>query len=416
VEFQIQEGIPSVVDRILILGNDRTQRSVIERGIKLRENEPLSFAKMLQTQQALYGLGVFDHVRVTPQNPDSKAPYQNVVVRLQESKRFTIRYGFGYQEREKLRGTLELSQLNIFGSGRRADIRLRGSSIEQQALFSLQQPRFRAIPVDSYFTFSASQKSDVSYDSTRFNVSYQFSHPFGSHSWGMFRYNFKRVTLSDLKVSISEVDREDSPRNLSTFSVAYVSDTRDDYLDPTKGFFTTTDLGFTTRLLGSNSYISFLSQNSYYHRLPKSLLMAAALRIGLAHPYGGDTELPISERYFAGGASSLRGFETDFAGPLDPVTGNPLGGNSLVVGSLEVRVPLFRFIHLAGFYDTGNVFQRISDTALSGFSHTMGIGLRIKTPFGPLRADYGLNLNLTPEQRRQGLDCGHLFITVGPPF
>jgi outer membrane protein insertion porin family len=417
VEFRIDEGTQSVVDHILVLGNERTRPSAIDKRIKLKQNEPLSLAKLLQTQQALYGMGIFDQVRVTPQNAESTERFQDVVVRLQEARRYTIRYGFGYQEREKLRGTVELTDLNFFGSGRRADLRLRGSSVEQGAILSFQQPQIRPLPVDSYLTFSALQRSEVSFDSRRFNLSYQYSHPFGGHSWGMLRYNFNNVRIFNLRVSESEIGREDTPRNLSTFSVAFVNDSRDNYLDPAKGFFSSTDFGVTSKLLGSNDYVSFFTQNSYYHSIPGSLLMAASVRFGAAHPYGGDQSLPISERFFAGGGSSLRGFDTDYAGPLDPETHMPLGGNALAIGSMEIRIPFFRFIHLAGFYDTGNVFRTVGDLRLSGFSHSVGLGLRIKTPFGPLRADYGINLNLSPEQRKnQGLNRNHFFITVGPPF
>jgi outer membrane protein insertion porin family len=416
VAYEITEGVQSIVDRIFVLGNDHTRRSVLSGKILLKESEPLSLGKLLQTQQSLYGIGVFDQVRVTPQNPDSTAAYQDVIVRLQESKRFTIRYGLGYQEREKLRGTLEFTDLNILGSGRRADIRFRGSSIEQQAIFSLQQPQFRAIPVDSYFTFSALRRRDVSFDSRRFNVSYQFSHPFGNHTWGMLRYNFKNVRVSSTALPISELGREDQPVNLNTFSTAFVNDTRDDYLDPSKGFFSSSDFGITPGLWGNNRYFSFFSQNSYYRQLPQSFLLAASLRFGAAHPWGDNPDLPISERFFAGGSSSLRGFETDYAGPLDSVANKPIGGNALFVGSMEIRVPVFRFLHFAGFYDTGNVFRNIGDIRYSEFSHTLGIGLRIKTPFGPLRADYGYNVNLPPALRQRGLTRGHLFITVGPPF
>jgi outer membrane protein insertion porin family len=416
VEFQISEGSQTMVDRVFVLGNERTRDSVINKRIHVNSNEPLSLGKLLQTQQSLYGLGIFDQVRVTPQNGESTAPYQDVVIRLQESRRFTVRYGVGYQEREKLRGTIELSDLNIFGTARRADLRLRGSSIEQQALLSFKQPEFRALPVESYFTLSALQRRDVSFDSKRFSLSYQFSHPFSSHIWGLLRYDFTNVRLSNLQVSESEVGREDTPRNLSTFSVAFVNDSRDNYLDPTKGFFSSTDFGITTKLLGSNDYFSFFSQNSYYRPLRKSLLMAGSLRLGLAHPFGGDVTIPISERYFAGGSSNLRGFETDYAGPLDPATNKPLGGNALVTASLEIRIPFFSFVHLAGFYDTGNVFRTIGDVRLPDFSHSLGLGVRIKTPFGPLRADYGYNLNLPPDLRNSGLSRGHLFITVGPPF
>jgi len=303
------------------------------------------------------------------------------------------------------------------GSGRRADLRLRGSSIEQQAILSFQQPQIRPLPVDSYLTFSALQKRDVSFDSRRFNLSYQYSHPFGGHSWGMLRYNFKKVVVFNSQVSEAELGREDAPCNLSTFSVAFVNDSRDSYLDPTKGFFSSTNFGVTTKvLLGSSDYVSFFTQNSYYHRIPGSLQLAASLRFGLARPYGGDESLPISERFFAGGGSSLRGFDTDYAGPLDAVTHKPVGGNALAIGSMELRIPFFRFIHIAGFYDTGNVFRTVSDIQLSGFSHTVGLGLRIKTPFGPLRADFGHNLNLSPDLVNLGLGRNHFFITVGPPF
>jgi outer membrane translocation and assembly module TamA len=73
-------------------------------------------------------------------------------------------------------------------------------------------------------------------------------------------------------------------------------------------------------------------------------------------------------------------------------------------------------VRLAGFYDTGNVFRNLSDIAFGGFSHTMGIGVRLKTPFGPLRADYGFNLNLSSDLRARGLTRGHFFVTIGPPF
>ncbi len=413
VEFRIDESVQSRIDQVIVLGNRRTRESVIDKRIKLRPNDPVSLGKMLETQQALYNVGVFDRVRVTPQNPDSVTPFQNVVVRLDEAQRFTVRYGLGYQEHEKVRGTIELSDLNILGIGQRADLRLRGSGVEQLAALSFQQPQFRFLPVNSYLTFSAQRKQEVSYDVKRFNLSYQYSYELNTHSWGMLRYNFRKVRVYNSKV---EPLREDTPRTLSTFSAIYINDTRDNYLDPEKGFFTSTDLSLTTKLLGSNNYYSLFTQNSYYRKLHGSLGMAASLRFGFAHPFGGDTDLPISERFFAGGASSLRGFDIDSAGPLDPKAFAPTGGNAIFVGNLELRTPPWHSVLLAGFYDTGNVFRTLSSFTLSDFSHTAGLGLRIRTPFGPLRADYGFNLNLPAQFRAHGFKSGHFFITIGPPF
>jgi outer membrane protein assembly factor BamA len=232
----------------------------------------------------------------------------------------------------------------------------------------------------------------------------------------MLRYNFRNVQVLSSLISQSEIAREDSPRNFSTFSAAFINDTRDNYLDPTKGFFSSTDFGVTPRVLSSQGFLSFFTQNSYYRKLPGSFLLASSLRFGAAHSLEQDPRLPVSERFFAGGSSSLRGFDTDYAGPLDLDSNKPLGGNALFVGSMEIRIPLFSFIHIAGLYDTGNIFRTISDININGFSHTLGGGLRIKTPFGPLRADYGCNLNLSSDLRQRGLKRGHFFITVGPPF
>jgi outer membrane protein insertion porin family len=217
-------------------------------------------------------------------------------------------------------------------------------------------------------------------------------------------------------VSVDELGGEDTRPNISTFSAIYINDTRDNYLDAEKGFFTSTNLSLTTKLLGDYNYFSLYTHSSYFKRLNPALLMAVNFRFGFANPFGEDTSLPISERFFAGGASSLRGFETDYAGPLDAVTNKPVGGNAIIVGNLELRFPVYRAIHVAGFYDVGNVYRSLSAIGNSRTSNTVGLGLRIKTPAGPLRLDYGINLNLSPDLRARNFKPRHLFITVGSTF
>ncbi len=415
VEFRIEEGTRLFVDRIFILGNNHTRDSVIAARIGLDEGEPLSLDKMLQTQQALSDLGVFDNVLVGQQFQESDTPHQNLIVRVKESRRYTVRYGLGYETREKVRGILELSDINVLGLAKRADLRFRASTVEQAAILTLQQSQVQFLPVNSYLSLSASAEDEVSFDQTRFNTSYQFSKPLSTHSWALLRANYRNVRVYNLQVS-EALAREDAPRNLTTLSAIYVNDTRDNFLDAEQGFFTSTNLSVTTRWLGSNNYLSLYTQDSYHRRIPGNLVLAASLRVGLARPYGRDDSIPISERYFAGGASSLRGFGTDRAGPVDPETGEPTGGNSLLIGNLELRLPLVRMVRLAGFYDGGNVFGRIKDIRFADFSHTIGIGLRVKTPLGPLRLDYGYNLNLPERLKGYGYKPGHFFITIGPPF
>ncbi len=425
VNFEIQQGEQSSVDNVVVVGRNRTRASVIEKRIKLKPDEPLSLGKMLETQQALYSTGVFDLVRVDPQNPESSAPYQNVIVHVQEARPRTLRYGLGYQEREKVRGILELSDLNLFGLGQSVDLRLRGSKIEQAGLLSFKQPQIRFLPIDSYLTFSGGKKQQISFTERRLDLSYQYSRPINDHTWGMLRYSFTNVRVSQVTPDLL---REEAPRNLSTISAFYVNDTRNNYtdtnaryLDPQKGFFTSTNVGFTVNHGGSGYYVSLFSQNSYYRKLLGTLLMASSFRAGLLLPIGGDTHIPvgeripISERFFAGGSSSLRGFATDRAGPLGR-NNEPIGGNALLIANQELGVPVMNWLEIAGFYDVGNVFTHLTAVRWSDISHTVGIGLRLKTPFGPIRLNYGFNLSLSAHLKALGYKQGHFSLTLGPPF
>jgi len=415
VTFAIEEGGQSFVNRILVLGNERTRESVISSRIRLSENEPLSLSKLLESEQTLYELGIFDGVRVGPQNPEHVTGHQDVVVRITESDKYMLRYGFGYQEREKVRGIFQVTNLGFLGRARRLDLSLRASAVEQAAVISVQQARISYLPVNSYLSVSYSHEEEVSYTASRANFSYQYSHPLNTHSWAIGRFNFQDVRLSDVSSS-AELDREDEPRRLSTFSAIYVNDTRDNYFDATRGFFTSTDLGVTTKLLGSNNYLRLYTQNGYHRPLLSFLDMGLGLRIGYLRPYGGDKEVPISERFFVGGPSSLRGFKTDMAGPLDPKTKDPVGGNVLLVANAELRMPIWRFLRAALFYDGGNAFRSWKEISASTFSHAVGIGLRIRTPIGPLRFDYAFNLNLNEELRSLQYPKTLFFFTIGNPF
>jgi outer membrane protein insertion porin family len=425
VNFEVQPGTQSRIDSVVVVGRDRTRESVIDRRITLKPDQPLSLGKMLETQQALYSTGVFDLVRVEPQNPESSSPYQNVVVHLQEARPRTLRYGLGYQEREKVRALLEISDLNIFGFAQSVDLRLRGSKIEQAGLLSFKQPQIRFLPIDSYLTFSGSNKQEISFTEMRFDLSYQYSRALSSHTWSMLRYSFTNVHVSEVT---PDLQREETPRNLSTISAFFVNDTRDNYtdrnaryLDPQKGFFTSTNVGFTVNHGGGGYYVSMYTQNSYYRRLLPRLLMATSLRVGFLYPIGGDQtipvgeRIPISERFFAGGSSSLRGFSTDTAGPLG-ASNEPIGGNAILIGNQELAVPVTRWLDIAGFYDIGNVFSSWGAIRWSDVSHTVGFGLRLKTPFGPIRLNYGYNLNLSAQLRSLGYKRGHFFTALGPPF
>jgi outer membrane protein assembly factor BamA len=206
-------------------------------------------------------------------------------------------------------------------------------------------------------------------------------------------------------------------------SFTFVRDTRDDPINSTKGTLNTADVGVASGYFGSEAdFGRVLVQNSSYHKVKRNWVFARATRIGVESSYGDFQIVPLPERFFAGGGNSHRGFSINQAGPRDPTTGSPLGGNAMFVNNLEMRFPPVTVpfvgdnVSFAVFHDLGNVFSSGKDMLknliqlnqrdrnqcltlqatqcdLNYMSHAIGTGVRYNTPIGPVRIDFGYNLN-----------------------
>jgi len=215
---------------------------------------------------------------------------------------------------------------------------------------------------------------------------------------------------------------------LSTFDGEYVRDTRDQPLDAHHGIYQTFDFGVTSKALGASAdFVRFLGQTAFYVPVKPWLVWATNFRLGLAAPFSG-SDVPLSERFFSGGADSLRGFPINGAGPQRPVPvctnpsnpatctliSVPVGGNMLFIVNSEARFPLPFKKGLGGafFYDGGNVYSNISIKQLADdFTHSVGAGLRYNTPVGPVRLDFGYRITSEP-----GIKATQYFVTLGQSF
>jgi outer membrane protein assembly factor BamA len=220
---------------------------------------------------------------------------------------------------------------------------------------------------------------------------------------------------------------------LSTLSASFVRDTRDNPLDAHKGIYETYELGFNPGFLGSNfSFARLMLQTAYYKKIFAGIIWANSLRIGLEQPFG-TSHVPLSEKFFSGGGSTLRGFPLNGAGPQQtiPACGTPgvpstcafitvpVGGNQLFLLNSEFRIPInydLPLVHknlgIVPFYDGGNVYQRIGFHNFGAdYTNSVGIGLRYTTPVGPIRIDLGHNLNALP-----GIKATQIFVTIGQAF
>jgi outer membrane protein insertion porin family len=219
----------------------------------------------------------------------------------------------------------------------------------------------------------------------------------------------------NVTVPLDEIDRQFRSSTFSGPSASLVFDTRDDPLDPKRGRFVSADLGFSHNALGGDSFGKSYFQAASFTTLRPRLVLALQGRLGLARTYNDEPpRLPLADRFFAGGDYSLRGFKTDFAGPLEPGADgelHPTGGNALLLGGVELRVTAARRLEIAAFSDVGNVYPLVSDLSLHDLRYAAGLGLRYKSSIGPIRVDYGYKLN-----RRPGESSHQWHVTVGHAF
>jgi outer membrane protein insertion porin family len=220
---------------------------------------------------------------------------------------------------------------------------------------------------------------------------------------------------------------QDRHVRLSSVSATLIRDTRDKPLDAHRGSFSTINIGITPTAFGSSANFAKLFGQYAYYKPVHSVVFANSIRIGLASPFSGSF-VPTSQLFFSGGGTSLRGFPIDQAGPqrlvpfcnvLQGESGCvnvtvPVGGKQLFIFNSEARFPLGITKLLGGvlFYDGGNVYSAINfNNFINNYSNTVGFGLRYSTPIGPVRVDFGRNLNPVP-----GLNPFQYYITIGQAF
>jgi len=420
VRFDLNEGPQYRIGWIVVAGNTLTAEKVITRASKLHPDDPYNPEAILEAQQRLYALGIFNRVEIVTIDQDL-GPFKNLLIQIEDAKPILLTPGFGVTELSAggpsvgPRATIELSDNNLFGLNRTVSFRVRGGYHERQFQTSYRDPRLINHDLEGIASLSF-DKSDhrcgpeCSYKANDINVSLRVTRQLTKKQTLSFSAIHNTVHLEDANSNpnLGLFPNETGAIQLARLESSYLWERRDSAIDPTHGTFTTADFQVADKRLGSSvNFLSFFNQTSFY--TPASVgVIASSIRIGWKRPYGGDTKLPISEQFFAGGSTTLRGFRLNEAGP-------PGGGQVLTIANLEYRVPL-SFLPLknlggALFYDTGNVFDNVSKFVLPQFTQTVGTGLRYKTPLGPIRVDLGYNLRPKPDVQRY-----RVFFTLGHAF
>ncbi len=434
VVYEVNRGEQTFVREVLVSGLNVTDPELVYKRIELFQGQPLSQNAMVETQRRLYDLGIFANVAMAVQNPNGEEKSKYVLFQLDESKRYSATTGFGAElgriggSSENLRsagGTanfsprvqFELTRLNLMGIAHSLSFRTRVSSIQQRVLVNYLAPQFRSNEnLNLAVTAVGDQSRDVrTYTSRRFEGSVQLGQKVNLARNILYRVAWRQTGIdeSTLQVQPSLIPVLAQPAKVGIISATLIEDKRDDPTDSTRGIYTSLDFGLASKALFSGSdFGRFLGRNSTYHRLSSKLVLARTTTFGLLEPttsrFRDKTgfNIPLSERFFAGGAASHRGFSENQAGPRDLVTGFPIGGETVFVNGVELRFPLIGQ-NLGGvlFHDAGNVYSSLSNFSfrvkqknIEDFNymvHAVGFGIRYQTPIGPFRVDIAYALNPT---------------------
>ena len=414
VSFEITEGKSYQVGAIMVMGNMLTQEKVIRRSSGLQSYKPYDPGAILEAQQRLYATGLFSRVEIVPLDQGITG-IRNLLIQVEDAKPILLTYGVGYQEFEHARGTFEISHNNLLGLNRTISLRTRLSQRERLAQTTFKEPRLFNHNLDGFVSAFIEHTEQPSFTANRIDFSVQALKRFSPQKNLLISAGYQTVDLQDIRVNIHALSlpAERGIIQIARVSSSFIQDRRDDAANPRNGTFTTTTFQVATRALGSEiNFTSLFNEHDTYTPVGSSSVFVTSTRFGWNHPFGNTTQtgLPPTERYFAGGSTTLRGYGFDDA--------NPSGGNVMTLGNLEFRFPL-RFFPIAGmrgalFYDTGNVFPQLSALSLAAFSHTVGYGFRYQTPLGPVRLDFGINLN--PDVNGVNTSTVHVFFTLGNPF
>lgn len=459
--YNIDAGPPFTIRRVDLVGNEHTRDNLLLRELEVRPGDPLNWNKVEQSRRQLLLTSLFRDVNITPVAVDSVPGLADLSVRVVERRPAFYEFGVGVGSQERIRLLASWGHRNLWGSGRRLQVRVRTawnledvvgrplSFNEGQVNYWLDvdyvNPHFRgsrnSLDLGVFMKRETRGESGLNMASHGFNV---------GTTWKASPRVVNNVFLGlkitdpsvhpyapdDLKQRFAETGVSLSQTRSLNWAI-YI-DHRDDYFRPTRGMFTTATAKLAGGLMGGDySFFRWSASWQNYHVTPVGGVLALRFMVGGARPYGGSLDLgpdgvPYDDRFFAGGASTVRGYRHNSLGPqvqdqdeLDYLNytsenllpDNPArGGNYLMLTNVEYRFPLPLLsrwkLSSVIFFEGGNVWARAKDIRMRAFRitsdpgdphdpgstkawdyrYSFGTGIRLDTPIGPVRVDVGFPL------------------------
>ena len=467
VTIRVLEGPQTVVDRVIVRGNQRTHAEVIRRAIDLDPGEPVSRSRLLEAERALYRLGLFSQVDLELTPAPLGATTRDVVVRVAEGLVRSVRYGVSVEYNDQVSdwsygGSVGFTHANVLGRGITLSTDARILSEEEQFRLFVEQPTVGDLDVPVTYSLFSIEERRAGFRISRDGARVEGRRRIGRNTQLGLAYDYRIVENVELDGVVvpngEDLERRDQTLRVAGFIPTVVHDRSNDPVNPSSGYTSLAQLQYAFPLFDAEAdFVKLFLQHTHYIDLDFAILAASArvggiealapLPTGVTDPViPSRLDLPsqeifLAERFFAGGGSSHRGYRPDelgipFATCLPEGTGagdggdlpvsddcaatlfpgsdgelREAGGNGLALLNLDFRFPVFGTVEGVVFFDFGNVWADWRQIDLSDFRSGSGVELRYLSPVGPLRLGVGVPLDPYP-----GADDYVFYVSLGSPF
>ncbi len=439
LQYNIEEGQKSYIEKVQIRGNSKTKDRVIRRELAVAPGELFDMTRVQLSKRRLEGLQYFGKVDARPE-PTDIANRKDLIVTVEEANTGHLSLGAGFSSIDELVGFAEMSQGNFdlfnpptfTGAGQKLRLRMQLGTERQDYTISFIEPWFLnrklALGTDLYYRNLGYESLDDLYDVVRAGARVSLTRALGSDFLiGSVSYTIENrgILLNDEYYGAyvggqtgagpfgdrggpvgaaaantyegnipSDIAEEEGYSLLSRYGASLAYDTRNSVTLPNRGQRTELSAEIVGGPISDEEFYKLELRTSWYFPGPaRGHVLEVVGRAGVADGLGGE-EVPFYDRYYLGGLYSLRGFKYRSISPREDPYEEPIGGNSYWYGSAEYSIPIIPRLRFAAFYDVGVVNPDAFEfDSLDLFNDNWGIGLRLNLPIGPLRLDYGVPIN-----------------------
>jgi outer membrane protein insertion porin family/translocation and assembly module TamA len=409
VTYRIRSGPTCVFGDVRVGGTRRVEPEVVRAEVTFHRGEAFREEALDKTRKALLELQLFLTVKV--EEVPGPGEVVDVTIEVREAPPRDVRLGLGYDTEEGPRGIAGWRHYDFFGGGRQLGVTVRGSLIQQSAFVDFVQPHWPTPNGRFRLLLGHELQDEDSYDLMRSSFSPRLEYRRDDRLTAFVFYRLEHDRLDDVPLAVRLALPFGAPGKtiLSGIGAGVDAVFADDPIDPTRGVIC--DVSVEGVGLGGDVHlVRALVETSAYHPLGVAgLLGAARIRLGLVNPIAGDDEVPLFERFYSGGSNSVRGYERRHVGPL--ADGDPIGGRSLAELSVEIRRAIVGDLGGAVFVDAGAVGLDGDRFAFDDLALGTGVGLRYRSPVGPIRVDLGF-----PLDRPRGDAAWQVHVSIGRAF